>query len=321
MQISLTALVIGTVIAAGTGRIFAAEDGDTPHPWSHALKAGAYLGQTASGGADTSRDPTITDTVDTMSYRLALDGSLTWWKAPHEVQHELRLRFGRTREEDRAWTENEDLIRYDLTGLHFLWGGQRDLLYAAGRIESVFTGEREEVLVVHPLVRPELDRLLGPHADAVPDTRERDPRFFSPGLAHLASGVGQRYRDLLLPTADKLEWRLGVRAQKRWGTTLTSSERDLAIGCEAVLTYENQIRENTDWFIHAESFAPFNDIAHITSWAEAGLDIALHTYINLRISGRCYYESHPEEIGPRPNDGYDELSWRQEALIGLHINL
>lgn len=254
-----------------------------PSPWRHSLKLGAFVNQTAAHNQETSRDPNIRSSSDAMSYRLSLDGGIDWIQGPNELQQTLRLRYGRVKEELSAWSTNSDEIRYDILGLHVL--SEPHFLYVSGRVQTVF----EEP---------------APESGAL-----------TPGLAFISAGYGQRYKNIFLPTEDAFQATAGVRAQRRWGSRLSSKEKDVDVGFEARVKYENTIREGLEWRFEMESFAPFDDLGHLTTWSEIGLDVQLTDLIIASMSARAYYETKPKDS--TSGSGYDRLSLRQEALIGI----
>ena len=150
---------------------------------------------------------------------------------------------------------------------------------------------------------------------------EPDPGsdLFTPGLVFISGGYGQRHKNIFLQESDIIEAKAGIRAQRRWGDDLSSDEREVKVGLEARLKYENTIREGIVWHLEAETFAPFDDMGHITTWAEIGLEIEITKWIIANFSARAYYETKPDSA--TTGRGYDELSLRQEALIGLSWSL
>lgn len=257
-------------------------------PWSHSLTLGAFLNQTAERNADSSRDSSIAGSSDSVSYRLSLNGSLTWAEGDDEVNQKLRLRYGRVKEDESPWRTNSDEIRYDVNYVRLL--SEPHFVYTGGRAQTVF----EE-----------------PGGSS----------SLTPGLAFFSAGYGQRHQNFLLPEEDAFEGKIGVRAQRRWGRTYTASEKEVDIGLEVRLEYSNTIREGIAWNLEVESFAPFDDLGHITTWAEIGLSVNVTDYVIATLGARLYYETAPDNANTSPGDGYDSLSLRQEALIGLSWSL
>ncbi|TVR13019.1 MAG: DUF481 domain-containing protein [Planctomycetota bacterium] len=265
------------------------------NPWSYNLRLGAFLNQVATRRAGSSRDSTIASTTEAISYRLSLTGDLTWEEGPNELRQELRLRYGRSKEADRSWITNRDEIRYDITGFRFLDEPRIQFAYVSGRAQTVFEG-------------PD-------------DNPNRGNRNLDPGSAFIAIGYGQRHKDIWLPESDRVEARVGVRAQRRWGRDLSSDETEVDIGIEAIFDYRNQLREDIEWSFYAESFAPFDDLGHITTWAELSLDFQINTWVTANMGVRIYYETDPKDADRFPGDGYNSMSIRQEALIGITYTL
>lgn len=144
---------------------------------------------------------------------------------------------------------------------------------------------------------------------------EPDDGSFSPGTTSVSVGYGQRHEQIFLDESDTLEAKIGIRVQRRWGNHLAESERDIHTGVELRVRYDNTIKDGIEWYLEAETFAPFDDLGHLTNWAEIGIDIAITDWITASLSARAYYETRPDDV--TTGDGYDELSMRQTALIGL----
>ena len=138
---------------------------------------------------------------------------------------------------------------------------------------------------------------------------------FDPITAHGGAGIGQRW-DNLLPEKDKLEWRLGVRAQKTWGRYFDPPQDDVEVGPEAFLRYEREVSKELRYFIQYEGFAPFNDLGHVTNLGTAGLSAQVNAHLTVELNLRAYYESHPKDADPLVT-GYDHWGVRQDTMLGL----
>ncbi|TVR44815.1 MAG: DUF481 domain-containing protein [Planctomycetota bacterium] len=276
----------GSGLAAEALPAHGEEADEVVNPWRRSLRLGLFLNQSAARNADSSRDGSIRSTEDAISYRLSLDGSLTWAEGANEVEQRLRLRYGRVKEEDSRWRTNSDEIRYDISGLHFL--ERPHFLYLSGRVQTSF----EE-----------------PNGSS----------HLTPGLTFISAGYGQRHKDIFLPITDTFEVRAGLRAQHRWGRDLSSDEKDIDVGLEARIAYTNNLREGVDWRFEIESFAPFDDLGHMTTWAEIGIDLQISPWLVASLSARAYYETEPRKA--ESGFGYDSLSLRQEALVGFTWSL
>ena len=263
------------------------EEGPTG-PWSYSVSLGAFASNTASNNSAESRDPGISGSEDNYAYRIHVDASAAWSEGNHSVEQLLELRYGRSRNEGESWTEDSDEISYDasynyaLTDPHFI--------YAGWGADSQFTG-------------PE------------PDEEPLDPL-----VAFISSGYGQTYSDLF-PDTDKLLWRAGLRVQKRWGRGLSDEEREAQLGPEARIRYERtQFEEQLKWYVQYDIFGDFADLAHISHTFDAGLNLAVTDFISVKLTLKAYYESEPDDADD-DSTGYDELSWKQESLVGITYEL
>jgi len=296
-----------------------------PSPWSHKLKIGAFVQNVATHDAETSRDPTIAGSESSFSYQFAFDGKLTWKVDPSEFSNELKLRFGKTKQDGEPWVESKDQILYRGEYLRFLDEHDVQFLYGRWQVETVFTGPDRTRERFDPefldLYRTQISATGAAVLDLFENEVPARTHPFDPATALAAAGYGNRYQDLLLPEEDRLEWRLGVRAQKKWGRDLPDAEEELLVGPEFIAEYRNDITEDAYWYVRYEAFAPFDDITRVQNLVEAELEIQVTKYLTVKLAARGYYESHPEDVTPGPGDGYDEWSWRQESLIGVTIKL
>ncbi len=262
--------------------------GDPPPAWILKGRLGAYFANVATQHADTSRDPTISGTAESTSYLLTYEGQANWKTDLDSVDNLLKARYGRLRTEDKSWQENNDEIRYD--GVYRREVGRPHFIYLGWGAESVFTG---------------------------PDP---DNYAFDPTTGKVSAGYGQRYEDFL---ADKnhCEGRVGVRAQQRWGASLTREEEDVETGIEAFLRYEHLLKRgdgeyDVRFFAQYEGFSEFEDLDHITHLVTAGLTMQLTRYLAVELGLRAYYETRPER-DDGTGSGYNEWSIRQDSLFGL----
>jgi hypothetical protein len=253
-------------------------------PWSWKVRLGVFLQSIASDNAAASRDPSIAGSVDSTTFKLSGSGNLIWHADPNRVEQRVETEYGQQRSEPgNEWTENADRILYAVTYERALTAIQ--LLYLNGTVESVFTG------------------------------REPESRSFDPLIAKLSTGYGHRYTDLL-PLHDTLIWRLGVYARKRWESHAADYQTRLATGPEALARYERKQSEDVSYAAQYECFGEFADPSHVTQLAQAGLRVQVAKLLSVELKLRAYAETRPEDA-PRGEPGYDEWSFRQEALVGL----
>lgn len=253
-------------------------------PWVYSARLGGFLQNVASRNADTSRDPAIAATSDSLAWTASAEGRLVWLSHPHRVEQRLTAEYGRIRTEGGdGWDENTDSIAYESTYERFLHAPH--FVYANGTADTVFTG-------------PE------------PDRRPADPL-----VAKLSSGYGQRY-DGLLPIEDSLTWRAGVYARKRWEHGAADYQTEIDAGPELFVRYERKQSEDVSYHVQAEGYGEFDDAEHVTSVAQAGLRVRVTRLLSMEAKLRAYYESRPRQAdGDAP--GYDAWSLREEARIGL----
>lgn len=264
--------------------------------WKNEGRIGAFFSNTTTRNADESHDPTIGGSSRSTAVLGTLDAKAAWSEGKNSVDHIAKGRYGRVRTNDDGWTENEDEARYDgvyrreLKAPHFV--------YLAWGLESVWTGPYKE------------DPALAP-------TDSRNP--FDPLLARASGGYGQKYANWV--PEDSFEWRLGSRAQKRWGSQLREDERGIETGIEAFARYEGtpaSYDKNLKYFAQYEGFSEFNDLQHITNLVTAGLTFQLSKYINLDLALRAYYETRPkEDRDEKQLPGYNAWSLKQDTLIGV----
>lgn len=266
--------------------------GDAPapaSPWSWDLKLGAYLQNVAASNAANSHDSAIAGTVDSVSYKLSGEGTLVWREDKDRVEQKLLADYGRQKIQGQAdWTENADRLFY--TGTYERTLARPHFLYLNWQAESVVTGPEPDTMPLNPLI------------------------------AKLATGYGQRYEGLL-PIRDALVWRAGVYASKRWEQDADAIQTDVQCGPEVLLRYERTQSADVSYFAQLESRSEFTDPGHTTSTAEAGLNVKVGKVLNVVVKARAYYETAPTDLRNGGNDGYDVLSTKEEALVGLQYNI
>ncbi len=255
-----------------------------PPRWATTGKAGAFVSNVVTGNNDTSRDPAISGSNDTLAYRLALEAGLDFRADKHSVDQRLLAKFGRKKDENIAWIDDTDEVRYD--GVYRYQFHQPHFGYASWGWESVFTG---------------------------PDP---DNDLFSPGLLKSAVGYGQLYEDFWSQKS-KAEARIGAAVRKRYGNSLTDADRETETGLEIFARLEHQRDDSLRYFVQYEGFAEFKDVGHIINVFTAGLTASLNKYLSLEMGLRAFYESRPDSVTQTPDDGYGEWSMRQDTLIGL----
>jgi hypothetical protein len=255
-----------------------------PSNWTHKGRLGLFFTDVyANGNAAQSPDPTVRGTTNSMSYLASFEGTLEWRKDANSLQQDLTLKYGRLKQAHVNWVTNNDEAHYEGVYRHEV--AKPTFVYLGWGVQSVFVGQP-------------------PAKDA-----------FDPITAHGSAGIGQRW-DNLLPIKDKLEWRLGVRAQKTWGRYLNPPQDDVLVGPEAFLRYEREVSKELRYFIQYEGFAPFNDLGHVTNLGTAGLAAQLSAHLTAELNFRAYYESHPKNADPLAT-GYDHWGVRQDTMLGL----
>jgi hypothetical protein len=256
---------------------------DAPSHWTHAGRLGAFYTSVVTERASSSNDPTIAGASESTAYVLTFDGSLRWKDGSESADHDLRLRYGKIRQEGQQWLENDDEARYE--GVYRHEFRKPHFIYASWGARSVFT---------NPI----------------------DDRALDPLLAHVGGGYGQLYENLLF-APDRLEWRLGARAQKRWSRHEPRNRTLVESGIEAFLRYERVLNESLKYFVQYDGFSEFNDLAHVTNLITAGLTMQLSKYLAVDVGLRAYYETAPEESDGAPV--YNHWSVRQDTLAGLTV--
>jgi Protein of unknown function (DUF3078) len=266
----------------------AAAPAQLPSDWTHKGRVGIFFSNASATNEETSRDATISGTSDSISYLGTFEGQSNWKVDKDSVDNLLKLRYGRVRTEGQDWQENNDEARYD--GVYRREISAPHFVYLGWGAETVFTG-------------PE------PEKDA-----------FDPITGKASGGYGQRYADFM-KDKNSLEMRLGARAQKKWGKSISGDDEDVQTGLEAFIRYEQSVKRNDGdydmrFFAQYEGFGEFNDLQHVTNLITAGLTVQLSRYLTLEASVRAYYETRTKE-DDGSLIGYNKWSVRQDTLIGL----
>ena len=265
-------------------------------PWTTKGRFGAFFANSTTKNADTSRDATIGGTARTTTFLLTADFDAEWKEGKDSVQQIFKGRYGRQKTNDQPVVESDDEARYDgvyrreLTNPHFV--------YLGWGLESVWTG---------------------PYPNDPTRAPDNSRNNFDPLLAKVSGGYGQRYADWV--PQDKFEWRLGARAQKRWGSLISSNDRGIETGIEAFARYEGvpaTYQKDLKYFAQYEGFSEFNDLKHITNLITAGLTFQLSKYINIDLALRAYYETLPKEYDNNSQaPGYNQWSIKQDTMVGV----
>lgn len=279
---ALLAAPVLLIAAEGEGAPVAAEAPSAR--WTNHGKIGAYGSSVLTSNADTSRDTSISGATETFSYRLQGEAGLDFKDGKHTLEQDLSGKFGRKKDEDRPWIENTDEIRYD--GVYRYEFLKPHFGFGSWGWESVFTG-------------PE------PEEDA-----------FTPGLLKVATGYGQLHENFW-DKAAKFEGRVGVAGRQRYGKDLSDEEKEFEIGLELFLRIEHTLDDRLTWHAQYEAFSEFEDPGHLTNLLTAGLSVQLAKYLTAELGLRAYLETRPEDVDEVEDDGYDELSVRQDTLLGL----
>ena len=255
---------------------------DEPSCWFHETAIGGYASNIASNRAADSRDNTIRKSQDTMSYLGILDGKLVYNDDYNIVEQRLQLNFGRQKQEDADWAENADLIDYD--GVYKRPKlKQPHYVYDAWGVDSLFTGKPPEEAPLDPLT------------------------------GKVSVGYGQKRS---LTAHRSFDWRIGTRAQKTWGRGLGADARALETGIEFFARYEGKPSKELTYYAQVESFSEFEDPGHLRNLLQARVTYQMHKFVALEVSLRAYLETRPDDA-PVDASGYNELSFRQETILGI----
>lgn len=261
--------------------------------WAWSGRLGAFVSSVATSSSSTSRDPAIASARSSMAWLGTADASLVWREADRSADQHLRLRYGRIRSEG-AWLENQDEVHYD--GVWREEFAPPGFIYGAWGADSAFTSPVDD----EPL---------------------------DPITARVSVGYGQLWRGLLLESddprepevgRDRLELRVGVRAQKRWARHELAEQQELEWGPEGFARYDRPIDPTLRWFVQYEIFTEFEDFGHVVQLVTAGLTAQLSTYVAVELGFRAYRESSPDDV-PSGTPGYDAWGLRQDALVGVVV--
>jgi len=246
-------------------------------------KIGVFGSSVVTSNADSSRDPSISGTTETLSYRMSLEAGVEYRNGKHSVEHDVLAKYGRKKDENTAWVEDTDEVRYD--GVYRYAFAKPHYTFASWGWESVFTGPKP------------------------------DEDLFQPGQVKGAAGYGQLYENFWAKES-KFDARIGVGARQRYGDSLSSRDTEVETGIELFVRHERVLDERLRYFLQYEAFSEFEDAAHITNLATAGLTLQLYTYLIVELGLRAFYETEPDDV-VSGTPGYDEWGLRQDTLIGL----
>jgi hypothetical protein len=279
--IALLAISCGSLLHAGDADLPAP---DPTGPWSWKGKLGVFFQNVTSHNAETSRDPSISGSVDNQAFTASSDNTLVWKEELNRVEQRLQGDYGQIKNKDKdEWEENTDRIAYGITYERTLSAPQ--FIYLNGTAESVFTGSD-------------------------PDNEPLDPL-----IAKLSTGYGHRYENLL-PLKDSLVWRVGVYARKRWEHGAPGYQTDQESGPEAYARYERTQNEDVSYYAQVEIYSEFADPQHVSFLGQAGLSVKVSKLLSVEVKLRAYDEARPDDASSNAT-GYNELSLREDALIGL----
>lgn len=264
-----------------------AEQASDPEPgWATDGRFGLFTANIATANAATSRDPEVNSSATSTRFLATFDGTLWWRIGPiDEVEQHLQMRYGRSRTAEADWIETADVLEYDAVGRHRY--KPRRAAYTAVVVSTAFTGPEPW----------------------------NDP--FDPLRGAVSAGHSWLLENLQ-PLSDRLELRLGARAQKRWGKEVPDYARSIEIGPEGYLRYQRRQTNELSWWVQSELFTEFNDPGHLEILTTANLTVTLSKPLTIDLRLRAYFERHPADLpDDQPINGYDEIGIRQETLIGV----
>ncbi len=284
LHVLVPILAAGLIFAEDAVPIPPAAPTPPPSNWEWKTKLGIFFQNTAAHNAETSRDTTISGTNDSLAYKLQGEGTLVWKEDKDRLEQKLEANYGQIKTKDQdEWQENADSIRYGITYERTLTKPQ--FTYTNGTAESVFTG------------------------------KDPDNEPFDPVTTKLSVGYGHRYEDLL-PEKDSLVWRVGVYVRKRWERDVPDYQTEVETGPEWYVRYERTQTEDIRYFAQYDGYSEFSDMGHVTNLGQAGLSVRVAKLLTVELKGRAYYETRPVEAA-RTDEGYNQWSFREEALVGL----
>ncbi len=264
----------------------AAQKPVTEDGWRWNGKFGAFFNSVGTHNTEHSNDPGIAGSNETIAYQVLVDEAVGWRRDRTSVDQTFVGKYGRQRSQGTDWVESIDQLDYNGT-----------LGYTLQKPHFIYTAWGVNTQITSP---------------------EPGNGIFQPGQYKVSAGYGQRYEDML-PEHDKLEFRLGVRAQRRWGSILPPEQKEWEIGPEFVARYERKQTSSLRYWVQYEAFDEFSDLAHVSNLITAALDMQLSKFISASFGVRAYYESLPEDANPALRSHYGSWSWRHEALVGLTI--
>jgi hypothetical protein len=254
--------------------------------WSSTGQFGLFVSDTTTSNAETARDTGVRTASETTTLTASLDATLLWTiDDEEEIEQRFQGRHGRSRASGRDWIETADLAQYD--GVYRYRYVPSRAWYVGSTIITAFTGPEPEKTPFDPL-----------------------QARLSAGHAWLQEGF--------LPITDRLEERLGVRTQKRWGTGLSEFQREVETGPEAFIRYERTANAAMSYWAQAEVFSEFDDLAHLEGLATAALVVRVAVPLTVDLRLRMVYERLPRDIpDDEPRAGYQELGLRLDTLVGF----
>ena len=286
-------LLLGRLLNAAEGESPPGRQAPQPPPipppgellgWSHLFHPGFFFTSVyVSDDAAAAPDPTIQGSANSLSYRAVFDGALAWRSDTSALDQRLHLAYGQVKQADAGWLENIDEIRYD--GVYRRGLAKPTFAYRSWGLETVFTSADHDAA-------------------------------FDPVRVFASWGVGQLYHDLM--PGDALEWRLGVRVQKIWGSDLLPHQGDLLIGPEALLRYERIFDDLRSFFLMYEGWSEFSDPGHVTNTITGGLKMRFATHLTVELGLRMYYEARPDDVGHEV-PGFSRWYVRQDSMIGVDL--
>ena len=254
-----------------------------PDGWRHEARVGLQISSVVVDNNDESRDATIQGSQTNISYLGSFDGNLIYQQQKHSVEQRLELRYGRVRQEGSSWDENNDQLSYD--GDYRYKFNKPQYGYVGWGLDTVFTGI------------------------------EPDEEPLDPATVNASAGYGQKREH----TGDKpwlFDWQAGLRVQRTYGRGLGSDGREAQVGIEFQVRYESKPKDDFDWWAQYELFVPGDDAGNHQHLLTAQANYQLTSVLQLSVALRAYYEGESEDAADGAV-GYDELSLRQETLLGL----
>ncbi len=298
----LLSAVVGVDAAEGRSGLSALALFDPANEgWTYNAKLGLLGTATTVSNQQDSYDTTIAGASSTASVLGTADLRALFRAGNESLEHTLSLRYGQIQDSNSShFIENEDEIRYDGVYRHLF--ARPHFTYALLGADTVATGPRSD----DPAV--------------VPDDYRKP---FDPFQARVSTGYGQRYEQWL--PDDFLEWRLGARYQRRWGSIDPPTGRDTGeFGWEGYIRYEatpQPLNKGFTFFVQYEIFSEANDMAHTTNLLTGSLAFNFTKYLQLQLAIRGYYETRPKEAKGADTgedfSGYNQLSYKYDNMLGL----